>query len=142
MAQADGARERVRAGQLLLGLQAGYYVATGLWPLASRTRFESVTGPKEDYWLVQTVGLVVSAVGAGLAVGLRRRGVPATEMRFSAAVTAAGLAAIDVVYVAKRRIRPVYAFDALLEAVFLFDAVAELRRRGNRRVIGHRGAMS
>ena len=123
-----GTRELRRAGRLLLGLQAGYYLATGLWPLASRSRFESVTGPKEDYWLVQTVGLVVTAVAAGLAVGLRR-GLPADEMRIAAATTAGGLAAIDVVYVAKRRIRPVYALDALVEAIFLCGAVAELRRR-------------
>ena len=36
--------------------QGGYYVATGVAPFISRRLFEAITGPKSDWWLVQTVG--------------------------------------------------------------------------------------
>lgn len=49
----------------------------------------------------------------GLA-GYRRRVTP--EVALLAAGSAAGLAAIDIVYVARRRIRPVYLLDAAAEA--------------------------
>lgn len=54
-------------------LQAGVYLSTGVWPLAHRRSFESVTGPKTDFWLAQTVGVTVSAIGLGLAQAASRR---------------------------------------------------------------------
>jgi hypothetical protein len=45
--------------------QAAYYLMTGLWPLFHRRSFEAVTGPKTDYWLVRTVGVLVAAIGGG-----------------------------------------------------------------------------
>ena len=36
--------------------QGGYYVATGVLPFVSRRAFEALTGPKREWWLVQTVG--------------------------------------------------------------------------------------
>ena len=68
-------------------LQAGYYVVTGVWPLVHRRSFERITGPKVDYWLVRTVGVLVAAIGAGLAVGARNRVSPQLEVT---AVLAAG----------------------------------------------------
>jgi hypothetical protein len=47
-------------------LQATFYVGTGIWPLVQRRSFERVTGPKADFWLAQTVGVTVAAVGLGL----------------------------------------------------------------------------
>ncbi len=92
-------------------MQAAYYVPTGVWPLVGMRSFEWLTGRKTDRWLVQTVGLLVGVVGAmvGLA-GERRRVTP--EMEGVAVGTALSLAAIDVVFVARRRIRPVYLLDA------------------------------
>ena len=58
-------------------MQAAFYVSTGVWPLLHRRSFERVTGPKTDFWLAQTVGLIVAAIGIGLAqAASRERGVP------------------------------------------------------------------
>jgi hypothetical protein len=110
--------------------QGGYFALTGLWPLVSMRTFERVTGPKVDRWLVQTVGVLVLAVGASLGLaGARRRVTP--ELTLLAAGSAAGLAAIDVVYVARRRIAPVYLLDALTEGALLVGWAAGwvVRRR-------------
>ena len=102
----------------VLGAQAGYYLTTGIWPLVHRRSFEAVTGPKVDFWLVRTVGINVAAIGAGLAVAIRR-GTLSPEMRATAMVAAAGLGVVDAIYVAKRRIRSVYLLDAVAEALFV-----------------------
>jgi hypothetical protein len=95
--------------------QAAVYVPTGVWPFVSRRAFEAVTGPKTEWWLVQTVGLAVTAVGAGLGEAARRDAVT-RELGIVGAGCAAGLAAIDVVYVAKGRLRWTYLLDAVVEA--------------------------
>ena len=50
----------------LAGLQAAYYVSTGLWSLVHRRSFERITGPKQEYWLVRTVGALAVAIGAAM----------------------------------------------------------------------------
>jgi hypothetical protein len=103
---------------LLLFLQGAYFAATGVWSLVAIGLFQRVTGPKTDIWLVKTVGVLVSVIGAVLMLaGGRER--PTLELRALAVGSAAGLAAIDVVYVAKRRIRSVYLLDALAEAILV-----------------------
>jgi hypothetical protein len=54
--------------RMSLGVQSGYYVATGVWPLLNRQSFEAITGRKVDFWLVQTVGVTLAAIGAGLSL--------------------------------------------------------------------------
>jgi hypothetical protein len=89
-------------------------VATGVWPLLSRRTFEAVTGPKTDWWLVKTVGLMITAAGgAMLLAAARRRTTP--EVALLAVGSAASLTAIDMGYVAKNRISPVYLLDAAVE---------------------------
>ena len=107
--------------------QALYYGATGVWPLVAMRGFEAVTGPKTDRWLVRTVGALVAATGLGLAVAAHR-GRVAPELALVAAGQAAALAAVDVVYVAGGRIRPVYLLEAAAE-VALVVAWARLWRR-------------
>jgi hypothetical protein len=75
---------------------------------------------------VQTVGVVVASIGGGLALGLRR-GTPSSEMRLTAGLAAAGLAAVDLLYVAKRSISPVQAADAGLEALFIYGLMRQCR---------------
>lgn len=94
--------------------QAVYYVITGLWAQVSIGTFQKVTGPKTDLWLVKTVGLLIIAIGAALGVSGRRRN-PTPEIPLLAVSSAAGLTAIDVIYVAKGRISPVYLLDAIAE---------------------------
>lgn len=101
-------------------LQAGYYIGTGLWPVAHRRSFEQLTGPKADFWLAQTVGATVTAIGVGLAHAATRRRPVAQELRTVAIGSAVGLALVDLVFVARRRIAPVYLADAAAETALLF----------------------
>jgi hypothetical protein len=99
--------------------QAAFYVGTGVWPLVHRRSFEWVTGRKTDFWLAQTVGLTVTAIGIGLAqAALRRRAVPA-ELRTVAALSAAGLALVDVSFVSTGRISKIYLADAAAEGALI-----------------------
>jgi hypothetical protein len=99
-----------------LGALAAYYVVTGAWPLLHMRSFEAVTGPKVDKWLVKMVGAL--AVGNGLALSagaLRER--PSAETRVLAACSAAAFCAIDIIYVARGRIAPIYLGDVPVELV-------------------------
>ncbi len=109
---------RVPARHRIVGGLGGYYVASGIAPFASRRAFEAVTGPKLEWWLVQTVGALVTVAGATMvSAAARRRVTP--EIVGLAAGCAGTLAAIDVVYVARGRIRPTYLLDAVVEVAAL-----------------------
>ena len=112
---------------ILARVQALFYLVTGVWPLLHMRSFEAITGPKTDRWLVKAVGGLVAATGLGLAVADRRGRVP-PELALIAGGHAAGLAAIDVVYVAKRRIAPVYLLDAAVELPLALAWVLAWRR--------------
>lgn len=108
--------------------QSGYYLVSGLLPFASRRAFEAVTGPKREWWLVQTVGALVTVIGAASAsAAARRRITPETVA--VAAGSAASLAAIDVVHVARRRIAPSYLLDAAVEIGLVVALGRALGRR-------------
>ena len=107
-----GRRERT------LTALGGYYVATGVAPFASRRAFEAVTGPKTEWWLVQTVGVLVTAAGGAMLGGVRS-GRVTPELLGLTAGCAAGLTAIDVVHVARGRISPVYLADAAIQVAGL-----------------------
>ena len=114
-----------------LTVQGGYYLVTGVAPFVSRRAFEAVTGPKREWWLVQTVGAIVTTVGAVLVSGARS-GRVTPELRLLAAGCATGLAAIDIIYVARRRIAPTYLLDAAAQLAALASPLATtLRRRGS-----------
>lgn len=104
--------------RLLARLMGWFYLFTGVWPLLHIRSFEWVTGPKTDRWLVKTVGALVSATGITLLMAARRQRV-APEVAALAMANAASLAVIDVVYVANKRIRPVYLLDAVVEVALL-----------------------
>ncbi len=105
-------------GPQIARIQAIYFVITGVWPLLHMRSFEAITGPKADRWLVKTVGVLVIAIGGSLGLAARAdRTSPETALL--AASSAGGLAAIDIVYVAKRRISPVYLLDAVAELLLV-----------------------
>ena len=107
--------DRSRTALLAYG---GYYVVTGVAPFVSRRAFEAVTGPKREWWLVQTVGVAVAAVGAGvMSAAAQDRVTP--EVMGIATGCAVGLATIDVVYVGRGRIAPTYLADAAVQAGLL-----------------------
>lgn len=67
------------AARVVAGTHASYLVATGFWPLVHRRSFEAITGPKDDFWLVRTVGGLAAAAGLSLGVAaLRGRRPPET----------------------------------------------------------------
>ena len=117
----------------LARLQAVFYIVTGVWPIVSMRSFEVITGPKVDRWLVKTVGALVAVIGAALALASRRRQL-APEVVLVAAGSAAALATIDSVYVAKRRISPVYLLDAVAEIALVvgWARLWSLSSRGSR----------
>ncbi len=96
-------------------LQGLYYIATGVWPLASMDTFLAVTGPKTDLWLVVTVGLLVGVIGVALLVAAWRGLSPEAVTLAVGAIFA--LTAVDVVYVGRGVIPPVYLLDALAQVV-------------------------
>jgi energy-converting hydrogenase Eha subunit E len=114
-------------GRRLARTHALYYAATGIWPLLDIHSFERITGPKVDRWLVKTVGVLVTAIGASLVLAARDDPARAETVALAAG-SAVALGTIDAVYVAKRRISPVYLLDALAQAALLV-AWIRLRRR-------------
>lgn len=92
--------------------QGVYYGATALWPLVSRRSFEAVTGPKDDWWLVETVALLILPIGGALAsAGARDRVTP--EIALLGAGAAGLLGASDVLVAVRRRGRWSYLADAV-----------------------------
>jgi hypothetical protein len=113
----------------LLRLQAVYYLATGLWPVASITTFEMVTGPKTDEWLVRMVGLLAAVIGlaVGVAAGARRL---TPELLVLSIGSALAFAAIDLLYALAGVIAPVYLGDAVLQLGGVTLLAWSLRRTG------------
>ena len=112
-------------------LQAAFYITTGLWPLGHRRSFERVTGPKVEFWLAQTVGITIAAIGAGLAqAGSRTPRVP-RELRTVALTSAAGLALVDLYFVTQRRISKIYLSDAAAELALVVAWLLAHDQRGN-----------
>lgn len=95
-------------------LHGGFYLVTGIWPVVSIRTFEAITGPKVDRWLVKTAGVLIAAVGLGMTLAARRDRVT-PEIAITGAGAAAGLTAIDLVYVLRGRISPIYLLDAVAE---------------------------
>jgi len=104
------------------------YLATGVWPLVHIESFQAVTGPKTDLWLVQTVGVLVSVIGAVLlSAASAKRITP--EVVLLAVGAAVGLAVIDVVFVVRGVISTVYLADAAVEIALAAGwAYAALRK--------------
>jgi len=90
-------------------------MSSGVWPLLSSRTFQAVTGPKRDVWLVQTVGALIGVVGGTLAVAVATRQHGTATVRTLALGSALSLAAVDVYFVARRRISPIYLVDGVLE---------------------------
>src|SRR3954454_3695463 len=111
----------------ICGIQGVYFLLTGIWPLLSIRTFQAVTGTKtdhlvtgreSDHWLVNTVGVLVTANALVLLLAARRNR-PTPEVALLAVGSAAGLIAIDTIYVAREVISPIYLADAALEAALI-----------------------
>jgi len=131
------------ADYYLLWTQGIYYGLTGLWPLVSIETFQFVTGRKTDHlptgheadhWLVMTVGVLVTAVSLALLTGAWRR-VVSPEIAVLGIAAALGLTAIDVLYVGRGVIRPVYLVDAGLEVVLVLMWAGVVLTKGKRSLL-------
>ena len=104
-----------------------YFVPTSLVALLSRPLFEAISGRKTDYWLVRTVASLLTVVGAAVGwAGAKDRITP--EIAALAVGSSAALTAIDVVYVGKRRISPVYLLDGVGNLLLIAGWAAALAR--------------
>jgi len=78
--------------------------------------FISATGPKQDIWLVQMVGLLSIAIGLTfLQAALRRKNLPV----FLAYTVSLNFLVMDVVCVANGTIRNIYLIDAVIQGIFM-----------------------
>jgi ABC-type cobalamin transport system permease subunit len=113
-------RERSRSGigPSVAAAQALVYVSTGVWPLVHMESFIAVTGPKTDLWLVQTVGSLIAVIGIVLAAAVWN-GRITFESGVLGMASAACLAAVDIIFVSRGTIPPVYLVDAALELAFV-----------------------
>jgi hypothetical protein len=116
-AERTGVRRRDWFALLLLG-QGVYYLVTGVWPLLSIATFQMVTGDKTDLWLVKTVAVLIVVVAVTLLFAAWRGRKP-PEAAVLAVGSALGLTAIDVIYVARGVIDPIYLADAAAEIVLI-----------------------
>ena len=111
---------------LLAILHGVFYVLTGVWPLVSIGSFLRVTGPKTDIWLVRTLGILITVVGAAILTAAYRD-VLSPELLVVAIGATLALATVDVIYVTARVIPFVYLLDAVVElilaAAWIFLAV-------------------
>ncbi|HEX6982704.1 MAG TPA: hypothetical protein VF181_08075 [Balneolaceae bacterium] len=98
--------------------QGIYFFITGIWPILHIESFIAVTGPKTDIWLVKTVGMLALAIGVGLlAAGIKRQ--LSLPLVLIAAGSAFGFALVDIIYVWKAVIDPIYLLDAFIELILL-----------------------
>ena len=109
----DTARPGSGAG-VLAQVQGAYYLASGAWPLISPSSFQRVTGQKLEYWLVETVGLLLMVSGAALLLAGRASRVT-REIALLGAGTAVVLGGVDIYCVFEPRTTRAYWLDAVLE---------------------------
>jgi hypothetical protein len=99
-------------------VQGVYFFVTGIWPILSMKTFLTITGPKTDLWLVKTVGLILAVIGAVLIYAQMTATInaPVFVLAIGSALI---LALIEVIYVIKRVISPIYLADALAEFILI-----------------------
>lgn len=109
--------ERANTGwRGLLIAQGTYFLVSGVWPLVWMDGFLAVTGPKNDLWLVRTVGLLAAVIGLVLVTaGLRRTYV--AEVVVLAVTSALAFLVVDVVGWTEGVLRWTYLLDAAIQAL-------------------------
>ena len=102
----------------MLYTQSIYAFITGVWPLIDIASFVTITGPKEDIWLVKTVGAMLIPVSITLAAFTRinTSRVPAILL---GGLTALVFAVIDFQYALAGVISNVYLLDGSLQVLFI-----------------------
>lgn len=103
----------------LIGLVQGiYFLVFGIWPIIHMNSFLRITGPKIDLWLVKTVGMLLVVIGAVLVFAYYQAEINSAIV-FLAIGSALSLAVVELIYVAKRVIFPIYLADAVVELALI-----------------------
>jgi len=102
-----------RRSRAIAGIHSAYLVASGVWPILHRRSFEAVTSPKNEFWLVRTVGGLAAVCGAVLGASVVR-GRPSGEIQLLAAAQALVFVTADM-FAARTQSR-VYLGDVVLQA--------------------------
>lgn len=87
-----------------------------------------VTGPKNDIWLVKTVGLTIVACSLGM-LGASFRKYVQPDVIIIVLGFAGFLAAVDIYYNITDVIAPVYLADAVVEMLFILTWLWWLKYR-------------
>ena len=103
--------------KIISRLQAVYYLVTGLWPLIHIESFVNVSGPKTDLWLVKMVGLLTTSIAVSLWYISAHHLKSALVLGVTAALS---YIAVDVYYVLRDVIPPIYLADAVVEVLIIF----------------------
>ncbi len=77
-----------------------------------------ITGPKTDLWLVKTIGLILAVIGVVL-IYAEATATINTPVILLAIGSAFSLALVEVIYVIKRVISPIYLADAVAELILI-----------------------
>ncbi|MBA3481648.1 MAG: hypothetical protein H0T51_07520 [Pirellulales bacterium] len=124
--------ENAKSSPLAVALcwaQGLYFLATGAWPLLSVETFQRVTGQKSDHliadppteadhWMLNTISALIIVISLVILTAAWRRRV-SFDVSLLGVMSAAALAIIDVVYVARGTIWPIYLADAAVEVVII-----------------------
>jgi hypothetical protein len=128
-----------RSALALLVIQGAYFAVLGIWPILGIHSFQAVSGPKtdhlptgneNDHWLVFTVGALIATIGVTLLIAAYHRFIT-SEMIFLGGASALVLAIIDVLFVYRRVIAPIYLVDAVVEVVFCLSWIIVAVSRKN-----------
>ena len=86
-------------------IQGIYFVVTGIWPILNMASFITATGPKQDTWLIEMVGLLSVSIGLTYIVtSLKKQPLP---VLLGYAVSLSFLI-MDIVYVISGKIDQIY----------------------------------
>ena len=103
----------------LLVTHATYLFITAVWPILHIKSFMYVTGPKEDIWLVKTVGALLIPVSLCMFSYLKKTAADPIPLMLLAGGTAISFFYIDVHYVVTGVIAAIYLLDGIAELIFL-----------------------
>lgn len=104
--------------RIILGMQGGYYLLTGLWPLLHIQSFMEITGYKTDVWLVKTVGILIVCAAVAFIVDLLYKE-NSSAIAFLSVSSAVGLLSIDIYYSLTSEISTIYLIDAALQLILI-----------------------
>ena len=113
--------------RIISAIQAVYDIGTGVWRIADMDSFLAATGPKTDLWLVEMVGLLASAIGAGTAYAVITK--KFDRPLLALLILAAGaFIYVDMYYSLKKVISFMYLPDAVCQLVFIVNHAVRLRK--------------